>query len=334
MLKRTLSCDAVCLTATRSSLVDSAAAHQRVAALAQEFAQQLPTADLTVSADPDRLGVESLMEMLSEAARWRPKNYADEAARFAKAYPEAVEILPPDRYGDLVLLPALGCPNSRCSFCAFYKDRRFRIVEDREFALHLDRVCEFMGTSAEARNGIFLGSASALSLSQRIVLSRLEQIKERFGTRLRGVGAFWDPDHCPRRSKTEWQALKQLGLRTAYLGLETGLAELRVALGKSADIDRLLNKTSVARQGGVHLGVMVLAGVGELDQLESHVEHTASVVEAMSLSRNDLVFVSPLRGARPDAQLDAEAALLQAAISAQTQAKVAPYAAERFHYYA
>ena len=67
---------------------------------------------------------------------------------------------------------------------------------------------------------------------------------------------------------------------------------------------------------------------------EAHCEATANAVQAMALQASDLVFVSPILGARPQAQLDSEAKRLHAAISERTSAKVAPYAAERFHYYA
>lgn len=335
MVRRVLSSEVVRLTATSPPcLVDSTATHQKVAALALEFARHLPSAEVRLSSGSELNGVRSLVHLLLTAGKWTASDYAREAVRFAEAYPEAIEILPPDRYGDLVLLPALGCPNNRCSFCAFYRDRQFRILGDTEFSAHVDAVCQFMDAGAAARQGIFLGSASALSLSQRVLLSRLATINERFGSKRRGVGAFWDPDRSPERTHAEWHALQRLGLTTAYVGLETGLAELRAALGKSADLDRLLNKTQLAREAGVHLGVMVLAGVGELAQLDAHVERSAAVVAAMELSSKDLVFVSPLRGARPEAQLKAEAARLHSAISARTAAKVAPYAADRFHYYA
>lgn len=335
MLRRTVSCDVVRVTGpTPCSIVEGTTGHQSVRVLAHEFATQLATADLTISSAPEGQGRETLIRILSLASQWSPKRYAEEATRFGKAYPEAVEILPPDRYGDLVLLPALGCPNSRCSFCAFYKDRRFRMMKDSDFAEHLDAVCEFMGDSVSARQGIFLGSASALSLSQRLLLSRLARIGERLGTRKRGVGAFWDPDHCPERSSDEWEALQEQGLRTAYLGLETGLASLRASVGKSADLERLLARVRNARDSGLSLGVMVLAGIGDVRDLDAHIEESAAVVEAMNLSPKDLVFVSPLIGAREAGQLNKEAVRLHAALASHTDAKVAPYAADRFHYYA
>ncbi|MCP4448935.1 MAG: hypothetical protein GY811_26920 [Myxococcales bacterium] len=334
MLRRTLSCDVVRVTgATPCSLVDSTTGHESVRALAEEFAVQLEAADLTISDAPKGQGRETLIKRLSLASQWTAEKYGDESKRFAEAYPEAVEILPPDRYGDLVLLPALGCPNSRCSFCAFYKDRRFRMMNDGEFANHLDAVCDFMGESVSARHGIFLGSASALSLSQRLLVSRLVRIGERLGTRKRGVGAFWDPDHCPERTSDEWAVLQEHGLRTAYLGLETGLASLRANLGKSADMERLLTRVRNARDSGLSLGVMVLAGIGGTHEIDAHIEESAAVIDAMELSPKDLVFVSPLVGARDRRPLNEEAVRLHAALAQRTGAKVAPYAADKFHYY-
>ncbi len=336
MFRRTMDCKVVRISGQpRFTLVDSIEYHAKVAAMARKFSDRLSAGEkLRVSADPDALGTTVLVERLGQAAAWTPAQYADGAMRFRNVYPEAIEILPPDRYGDVVLLPALGCPNSTCTFCAFYKERQFRLLSDDDFGTHVDAVFALMGDSIHARQGIFLGSASALSLGQRVLLSRLTFAHERLGKTKRGIGAFWDPDHCPERTVAQWQELKNAGLRSAYLGLETGLSELRESVGKSADIERLLRRIEVAREAGVQIGVMVLAGIGNRAQLDAHCTATAGVVNAMSLQPTDIVFVSPLRGARPAEELDDEAAQLHAAVTAQTTAKVAPYAAERFYYYA
>ncbi len=335
MLRRTLSSDVVqVLGPIGCSTIDRAKGHESVRALAEEFATQLGSAELTISTAPEGTGRRALVETLSLAAQWSAARYVGETKRFADAYPEPVEILPPDRYGDVVLLPALGCPNSQCSFCAFYKNRRFRMLDDNDFAKHVDNVCEFMGDSISNRHGVFLGSASALSLGQRLLLSRLSRIADRLGTKKRGVGAFWDPDHCPERSVHDWQALREHGLRTAYLGLETGLANLRASVGKSADLERLLARVRIAKGSEVNLGVMVLAGVSSEGQIESHISESAHVVEAMDLEPSDLVFVSPLRGARDAQALNEEATRLHDQLASCTGAKVAPYAADKFHYYA
>lgn len=336
MLARTLSCEAIKLGNSSAIVVDPTTTHEAVANQAAQFAEGIANepSRVSISSDLDELGVSAAQEMLRRASAWSASDYVCEARRFHQAYPEAIEILPPDRYGDLVLLPAMGCPNSKCSFCAFYKERRFRLLDDDAFTRHMKAVCELLGASAQARGGVFLGSASALSLSQGILRKRLEAIASCLEPQRRGVGAFWDPDHCPERSVAQWQELRDLGLRSAYLGLETGLADLRAAIGKSSDIAALRSKIEQARQAGLQIGVMVLAGIGEVHQQDAHCAASAEVIESMCLSPNDIVFVSPLIGARPPSELKQEAARLRAAISARSNAKVAPYAAHRFHYFA
>ncbi len=336
MFRRTMDCKVVRVSGQpRFTLVDGAAHHAKASAMAREFFGLLSAgAPMHLSADPDRLGTSALMDRLELAAGWTPALYDEEATRFRSAYPEAIEILPPDRYGDVVLLPALGCPNSTCTFCAFYRERRFRLLSDDDFVAHFDAVLALMGDSIHAKQGIFLGSASALSLGQRVLLSRLSVVTKRLGDTKRGIGAFWDPDHSPERTVAQWIELSEAGLTSAYLGLETGLAPLRKAVGKSDEIERLLGRIEVAREAGIQIGVMVLAGIGERAQLDAHCASTADVVRAMQLGPTDIVFVSPLRGSRPQTQLDEEATQLHAALKEHTTAKVAPYAAERFYYYA
>lgn len=306
--------------------------HDRVARLAGELHADLLGAADQIELHGELADVEVLLERLALATTWHAARYRGESRRYAGAYPEGVEILPPDRYGDVVVMPALGCPNGRCSFCAFYRGRAFRPVSDERFAQHLGDVRALLGPTVHLRKGVFLGSASAASLSQRVLLRRLEQIATSIGPRPRGVATFWDPDHSPTRSADDWRALAAAGLRAVYVGLETGLPSLRSALGKSGDVAALLRRVEVQRSADVSTGVIVLADVG--DDPDRHRAATAEAIAAMQLGRRDIVFVSPLRQGGPAPHWTGEAERLRAELRAHTGARVAPYCMDGFHDYA
>jgi len=271
-----------------------------------------------------------LAQRLEEALRWTPARMAAHESALREAWPEPTLILPPHRYRDLVVLPAMGCPNHRCGFCAFYRDRPFRVLDDATFEAHLENVAEVLGPARAERDGIFLGSASALSLRDDLIVDRLGRIAARLGTPRRGIASFLDPDRAPARTATAWVRLREAGLVEATIGLETGLPRLRERAGKSADLDALVAGARAMIDGGVRVGLTVLVGLGGPDEEAEHRRATVEVIARIGLRPEDHVHLSPLAA---DMLPVGESPALEPwreALAGATEARVAPYLVERF----
>jgi radical SAM superfamily enzyme YgiQ (UPF0313 family) len=255
---------------------------------------------------------------------------AEQEARFARAYPEPVPILPPHRYRDLVVLPATGCPNHSCSFCAFYRERPFRALSREAFDAHLAAVRDLFGAARADRDGLFLGSASALSLPTEVLLDRLGAVAAVFGRPRRGVASFLDADRGELRDASAWAALREAGLVEATIGLETGEADLRAEVGKGRDLDALRARVAALKQGGLAVSLTVLVGLGGLDRRETHRAATLALLRDLPLERRDFVYLSPLRGALAPEYLAAETVAWRRAVGEATGARVGDYRIERF----
>jgi radical SAM superfamily enzyme YgiQ (UPF0313 family) len=278
--------------------------------------------------------VETYRERLRRAAKWTPERMLSEKQRYAGAYPEDVPILPPDRYADLVLMPATGCPNAGCTFCAFYRDSRFAVLGDEDFALHLEAVQELFGAALARRRGVFLGSANAFAVPQRRLVPMLERVRELPLELRRGIAGFWDPEHAPRRELGDWAELHALGVRRVHVGLETGDSELRKSYGKDPDLSKWRDALAVARAGGLVFGISVLAlGDEAPERHERHRLETARFLGELDLQPDDFVYVSPLLAADGPGVAE-EARRLGVELAAASPAKLVPYAAERFGYFA
>jgi len=60
--------------------------------------------------------------LIQKGLSWKYQDFLEEEGRFKRAYPEPVNILPPDRYRDLVVLPALwGAPMENAVSVPFIK---------------------------------------------------------------------------------------------------------------------------------------------------------------------------------------------------------------------
>ncbi|MGY0215944.1 radical SAM protein [Endozoicomonadaceae bacterium StTr2] len=220
------------------------------------------------------------------------QDYSYQQQLFQQLYPEGIPILPPDRYRDLVVHPAYGCPNRKCTFCIFYRDKPFSPLSLDGFKKHWEQLQQFWGPEFYQRDGLFLGSANALALSQRRLVEVLEFISQQPLKLKRGISSFLDSDYAPARSPEQWLQLHQLGLRHLVIGLETGSTRLRQELGKSGSLERVTEDVRNAAEAGVASGLTVLVGAAGKSGSKSHIQHSCEYIHSLGLGRKDRVYLS------------------------------------------
>lgn len=273
-------------------------------------------------------------ETVVKSRRLSVADYQQLAERYRRVYPEEVAILPPDRYGDIVIAPATGCPNRRCTFCAFYREKPYKVLGERALVEHLADVERLYCGKLQSARGVFLGSANALALSQRRLVFCLDQIRERFGLFKRGVGAFADPDFSAGRTDQQWCELKEKGLQQIVIGLETGWGALREKLGKSGDLTDVFNCVRGARHAGINVGITILTGATGSDLRDENLQNTVVTLKHMALTSKDTLYLSPLND---DGFVSREAIEQQkhftSVLRKASSARVIPYQMQRFRYF-
>ncbi|WP_299732675.1 radical SAM protein [uncultured Endozoicomonas sp.] len=263
------------------------------------------------------------------------ENYKEIGSLYRSVYPEDVTILPPDRYGDIVIMPAIGCPNRQCTFCAFYKDKPYKVLKEDMIEQHLTAVKQLYGAKVLSSPGVFLGSANAMALSQRRLMFCLELIKERLGSFNREVATFADPDFSARRSEQNWVELREAGLRHVVVGLETGWKVLRAKLGKSGDLSKCIAFIKGARSAGIGIGLTILTGAASGESREENIKQTIMMINKLALSNKDIIYLSPLsKNENVGIEAIEEQRLIKERLDGMTEAKVVPYQMQRFRYFA
>jgi radical SAM superfamily enzyme YgiQ (UPF0313 family) len=84
-----------------------------------------------------------------------------------------------------------------------------------------------------------------------------------------------------------------------YLGLESGCDDLLRFLKKPATAGEARELVQQLKAAGVHVGVIVMVGIGGTQYGEQHVSETLATVNAMRLDSGDILYLSPL-AAEPD----------------------------------
>lgn len=242
-----------------------------------------------------------LAARLKDILDWSPQALEGDARRFRSVY-LPIPVLPPDQYGALVVQVTEGCSYNQCTFCQFYRDRPFRAKSLEELRTHLRAVRGFFGEGLGLRKSIFLADANALVLPPARLLEVFSLLREELplGPRgLRGVYSFLDAFSGMPRSSGHFRELAERGLRRVYLGLESGCDELLRFLHKPATAAEALDLVGRLRAAGVHVGIIVMLGIGGDRFAERHVAETLDAVNAMRLGPQDILYLSPL-AADPD----------------------------------
>lgn len=226
-----------------------------------------------------------------EVLRWTPEALLDPTP-YRRAYAWPISILPPDAYLSVVLQATTGCTWNHCAFCAFYQDRPFRRRHEAEFREHVEAVLDLLGRGRLLRRGVFLADGNALALSETL-LPLLEEVGRRFpGEPILG---FLDLFTGVKKEASWWKRLAALGLRRAYVGLETAHPPLLALLNKPGHPKEAVSLVEVLKRAGLSLGVILMVGAGGRAYERAHREDSLSLLAELPLDRGDIVYLSPFQ---------------------------------------
>lgn len=232
--------------------------------------------------------------LVRAAAGFDAEAAANDARRFADVY-RPVGILPPDQYLALVVQLTTGCHWNRCTFCTFYRAQPFAVKSLPEFEAHLRDVTAYLGDGAALRHSLFLGEANALCLPIEDLVLRLDLVRRWFvpdGRGPRSLYAFLDVFTGRRKTAGEYAELRAQGLRRVYVGVESGDDALLRFLNKPQRAEHAVDLVRALKAAGLHVGVIVLAGVGGAQFAEAHVAHTLELLHRLPLTAGDLIYLS------------------------------------------
>jgi radical SAM superfamily enzyme YgiQ (UPF0313 family) len=189
---------------------------------------------------------------------------------------EGMVIRPPSEAFSILLQVTVGCSHNKCSFCATYKDKRFRIKTDERILkdiLFASRYCR-------RQDKVFLMDGDALIIPQKRLVWILERIREHLPW-VNRVGLYANAKSIGMKSDEDLKVLKSLGLGIAYLGVETGLPALLKKINKGTSRENLILQGKRLKKAGIKLSVTVLLGIGGRELTREHALATGSLLSEM-----------------------------------------------------
>lgn len=186
-------------------------------------------------------------------------------------------IRPPSEANSIILQVSFGCSHNRCTFCGAYRGVRFRFKEEAA----VQRDLEFAAQYCRRQNRVFLADGDALIMPQARLLALLQKIRAQLPW-VNRVSLYGNGKSILRKSLTELQALRALGLARVYLGLESGDDPTLLAIAKGVTAAEIVAAGQRVKEANLFLSVTVLLGIGGRDHSQRHARNTARVLTALA----------------------------------------------------
>ncbi|NLW90834.1 MAG: radical SAM protein [Syntrophomonadaceae bacterium] len=185
---------------------------------------------------------------------------------------------PPSEARSYILQCTVGCSHNRCTFCAMYKDKKYRVRSLDEIKTDIRMAKQYYGDLEK----VFLADGDALAMDTSDLVEIITYLKESFPS-LRHIGIYASPDSILQKEISELTALKAAGLTIAYLGVETGDPELLQDIRKGVTYDEMVDAGRRIRRAGILLSVTVLLGLaGRSPKAVDHAVNTAKICNDMN----------------------------------------------------
>ena len=185
-----------------------------------------------------------------------------------------VQVRPPSEANSFLLPVTLGCSNNTCTFCGTYTGIKFRIRNIEDIKRDIDEVARIYSRSV---SHVFLENGDALIAPQRILVEVLKHLNRSF-PHLERVGTYSTPRAALIKSIDELKELRELNLKIAYLGVETGDEELLKKVKKGATYDEIVEAGRKLKQAGITTSVTVILGLGGVEGSKRHALQTARIL--------------------------------------------------------
>ena len=189
---------------------------------------------------------------------------------------EGMMIRPPSEANSILLQVTLGCSHNKCTFCGTFREKRFNIKKDDIIFQDI----EFAKTNCQRQDRLFICDGDALIVPQKRLVNILKRIKERLPW-VQRVGLYANTKGIAMKSDEQLKELRDLGVKIAYMGLESGDDIILKEIKKGADSSKMIKMGKRVRQAGIQLSITVLNGLGGRKSSKSHALETGRVLSAI-----------------------------------------------------
>lgn len=200
---------------------------------------------------------------------------------------------PPGEWRSYLLQCTIGCSHNKCTFCAMYKEKQFRVRPLEEILEDIDMARDYYGPGVER---VFLMDGDAIVMKTEQLLKILEKLYHNFPN-LQKVTTYAGPKSTLSKSVTELKELRAAGLTRAYLGVESGSDAVLTAINKGCTAGQMLQAGQNLVEAGIDLWAILILGLtGQDGDWEEHVLSSAKIINEMKPRHLSAMTFAPAKG--------------------------------------
>jgi len=200
---------------------------------------------------------------------------------------------PPGEWRSYLLQCTIGCSHNKCTFCAMYKEKQFRVRPLEEILEDIDMARDYYGPGVER---VFLMDGDAIVMKTEQLLKILEKLYQNFPN-LQKVTTYAGPKSTLSKSVEELKELRQAGLTRAYLGVESGSDAVLTAINKGCTAAQMLKAGQNLVEAGIDLWAILILGLtGQGGDWEEHVLSSAKIINDMKPRHLSAMTFAPAKG--------------------------------------
>ena len=185
-------------------------------------------------------------------------------------------IRPPSEAYSILLQVTVGCSHNKCTFCGTYKDKRFKIKDNKIILSDILFASKYL----RRQERVFLMDGDVLIIPRKRLMWALEKIREHLPW-VRRVGAYANAKSIRMKSLEEMVGLRKNGLGILYLGVESGDDETLKEIRKGTGPRNLIEMGRKVKEAGIKLSVTVLVGIAGRQRSLKHARATGNLLSAM-----------------------------------------------------
>ncbi len=182
---------------------------------------------------------------------------------------------PPSEGRNLIIQATIGCSFNQCTFCSMYKTKAYRPRPLADVFADIDAAARAWPKAAR----VFLADGDALVLPTDDLVAILDRLARALPW-LERVSLYATPINLNRKSKDELRRLRDNGLSLAYVGIESGAADILRRIRKGASPATIIAALERAHAAGIAISGTVILGLGGRRLWREHIDGTVEVINA------------------------------------------------------
>jgi radical SAM superfamily enzyme YgiQ (UPF0313 family) len=198
---------------------------------------------------------------------------------------------PPSEAQSILLQVTIGCSHNKCRFCGAYREKRFRIQDDRIIQDDLRHAAAHASDSKR----LFLCDGDALIMPQEKLVRLFGDINH-FLPDLQRIGSYANAKSLARKSLKDLVALKEKGLKVIHMGLESGDEQTIREMNKWGTAQEIIEQGKKVRDAGITLFVTIILGLGGAKRSSEHAQKTGEALTKMGPDFVGALSLMPVEG--------------------------------------